>query len=49
MFDVSVTDTGARLAKALFPKMRSRKGVNMPSENKLKRIDNKINRPYQPI
>lgn len=49
MLDVSVTDTGARLAKALFPKMRSRKGVNMPSENKLKRIDNKINRPYQPI
>jgi hypothetical protein len=46
---VSVTEAGAKPAKALFPKIRSRKGVNMPSENKLKRMDNKINRPYQPI
>jgi hypothetical protein len=47
--ELSVTDTGVKLAKALFPKMRSRNGVSIPKENKLKRIDNKINRPYQPI
>jgi hypothetical protein len=46
---LSVTDTGVKLTKALFPKIRSRNGVNIPKENKLKRIDNKINRPYQPI
>jgi hypothetical protein len=46
---LSVTETGVKLAKALFPKIRSRNGVSMPNENKLKRIDSKINRPYQPI
>jgi hypothetical protein len=46
---LSVADTGVKLANALFPKMRSRNGVSMPNENKLKSIDSKINRPYQPI
>jgi hypothetical protein len=44
-----VTDTGVKLAKALFPKIRSRNGVSIPNENKLKRMDNKIKRPYQAI
>jgi hypothetical protein len=46
---LSVTETGVKLAKALFPKMRSKNGVSIPNENKLKRMDNKIKSPYQPI
>jgi hypothetical protein len=46
---LSVTDIGVKLVKALLPKIRSRNGVSIPNENKLKTMDKKIKRAYQPI
>jgi hypothetical protein len=38
-----------KLLKELFPKMRSKKGVNIPRENRLNTIESVIKRLYQAI